>query len=77
MSSLQVYFSKEVLNKYNETMFIFKDIALIYFETGKTGNISPEGANKINQLLKKFSEQSNELVRDVLAELEKNKKMIL
>lgn len=77
MSSFQAYFPKEILEKYNETAILFKEIAQIYFETGKTNNLSQESADKLNQSLKKFSEQSNALVRDVLSELDKNKKMIL
>lgn len=77
MSSFQAYFPKEILGKYNETSLIFKEIAKIYFETGKTGNLSQLDSDKLNGLLKKFSEQSNELVRDVLTELERNKNLII
>lgn len=77
MSSFQVYFPKEILEKYNETAIIFKEIAEIYFETGKTDNLSQENRNKLNRLLKKFKERTNELVRDVLTELERNKNLII
>lgn len=77
MSSFQAYFPKDILEKYNETAFIFKEIAGIYFETGKTDNLSQENSSKLNGLLKKFSERTNELVRDVLTELERNKNLII
>ena len=77
MSSLQVYFPKDILNKYNETAFIFKEIAGIYFETGKTANLSQESSNKLNKLLENFSRRTNELVNDILTELGRNKNLII
>lgn len=74
MSSFQPYFSKEILKKYNETVLIFREILKIYFETGKTGDLD---GNKVNELIKTFKIQSNELVRDVLAEIERNKNLIV
>lgn len=77
ISSLQAYFPKEILEKYNETALVFHEIARIYFETGKIGYLSQQGSDSINKSLKEFSEKSNELVRDVLGELEKSKTLII
>ena len=77
MSSLQAYFPRDILEKYNETALIFREIAKIYFEAGKTGNLLQENCDKLNELLKKFSKQSNELVHNVLTELNRNKGLII
>lgn len=77
MSSFQAYFPKDILAKYNETALIFKEIVEIYFETGKTGNLSLESSDKLNERLKNFDAQSNALVREILKELERNRNLVV
>jgi len=77
ISSFQAYFPKEILQKYNETALIFTQIAEVYFEAGKTGNLAQKNAENLSMFLKEFSKQSNVLVREVLEELERNKSLIV
>lgn len=77
ISPLQVYFPKDILDKYNETASIFNEIAGIYFGIVKTNILSQEDIDKLNELLEEFSERTNKLVLDVLIELERNKNLIV
>ncbi|MBU0597146.1 hypothetical protein KJ641_01110 [Patescibacteria group bacterium] len=77
LSSFQAYFPKEIIKKSNEVSVIFHKIVNLYFEIGKTGTLAEEKANELNDYLNQFSEEANALVRNILAELERNKKLIV
>jgi hypothetical protein len=77
ISSLQAYFPKEIIEKHNEVALIFGELLKIYYEIGKKCVRTQKDCDDIMELLKKHNEQSNELVRDILKELERNKNLIV
>lgn len=77
ISSIPVYFSKEIVQKYNEISLGFRQIVSIYFEFGKIGDLPQETVDNLNKLLSDFNKNANVCVRLVLEEINKNKEKIL
>lgn len=78
LSSAQVYFPKEILDKCNSIAMTFRQLADIYVGAARARALSPEAANKwSNELLPAFHKQVNECFSAILNELEKNRKRIL
>ena len=77
LCSAQVYFSKNILDNYDEVIKLFKKIVDVYYdEIGRTGELNQNSIDKFTMLVKDFYIKSEECKSSVLNELEKNKKLI-
>jgi hypothetical protein len=76
ISTIQVYFSVDVLKKYDQLGKTSRKISEIYFEAGKMDQLSYKACDSLNVLLVQFNNEADSCVRAVLEEVRKNKESI-
>ena len=77
LSSVQVYFSPDVLRKFDELAINFMEIADIYINAGTTSAITPEQIDAIKMFSENFMEKVHKCQEAIFAEVNKAREMIV